>query len=152
MPQIGNLSISHLVIGEYLVEKAQQNKADLGLADVFFGDQALLPRTPALCVEPDAKSGNVNPTRKAEYEITFYLLVYYDKIQDSISNRKGLLALCDALETLYNSDQYLGIDAMSGLVIHNYISRVESGYVAKGQSLMTAARMTWTGKTQRILP
>jgi hypothetical protein len=113
----------------------------LGLQDVWYGDQEMVPRTPAVAVEPGSKARVIAGTsRSTENRLTVYLMVYVAKIQDVQATRKTTDQIAEAIEVHLHNDPTLG-----GLVIFSMVSSVESGYAIRGGTLMRSARMTWEG-------
>jgi len=120
------------------------NKATLGLEDIFYGDQALVPRTPAVAIEPGTKDvGEPNPFRRVDATITVYIIVYHATFGSPQDNRRDADTLAEAIEDLLNN-----ASQMDGLVIHSYVSRVESGYASKNNTIMRSSRLTFTGLTK----
>lgn len=122
----------------------EANKVTLGLQDVWYGDQALVPRTPAVAVEPGTKDVQLNNAfRRPEAEMTVYILVYHATFGSPQDNRRDADLLAEEIEDLLNNQ-----NQMSGLVIHSYVSRVESGYATKNNTMMRSTRLTFTGLTK----
>jgi hypothetical protein len=122
------------------------NKIALGLADVFYGDQALIPRTPSVCVEAgpfDQEANRVGGRLATENTFRDYLLVYVGKVQDVQANYKKSLELAEAIRDLLNLDLQLG-----GLVVHGYVRSIEPGYVRKRDALLKVERILWQGMSQ----
>lgn len=144
------LSTSLVEVCDYMLDKMLDNKANLGLADAFFGDQNTIPTTPIVCIEPQMKTNILNESaaaRKIDIEFRLFFLVYHSLIASPQENRRGADALAEAIETVVHSDRALG-----GLVIHGYCTDVESGYTTKGSTLVRSNRISYFAKSQSILP
>jgi len=144
------LSNSLVEVCDYQFDKMVENKANLVLADVFYGDQNLIPVTPVVCIEPQIKTNTLDESaaaRKISIEFRLFFLVYFAFIQSPQDNRRGADALAEAIETIVHTDRTLG-----GLVIHGYCTDVESGYTTKSNSLIRSNRITYVAKSQIILP
>lgn len=128
----------------------ETNAGTLGIADggIFYGDQARIPVSPAVCVEPNNKSVDLyGAGRMTEVKITLYLLVYHSEIRDISSNREDADTLAEAIATLVNSSA-----TFYGSAIHCYVTDVTSGYSTKSNTTMRATRITWEATTQERLP
>jgi hypothetical protein len=132
---------------EAFVNLFELNKASLGIADVFYGDQALIPRTPAVTVESGPKSRLLTNTGfMTTNTIQIYFMVYFGKVQDVQQNKRAADQLSEAIEDLVHLDKQLG-----GLVVTGYIVEVDPGMAERGKDvLLKANRLTWQGtsKTQ----
>jgi hypothetical protein len=123
------------------------NQEALGLADVFYGDQQQIPRTPAACVEPDKKSRELsgNP-RMTTNNMSAYVLLYVSKLTDPQDNARQALEVGEAVETLLHADPTLG-----GFLVHSYVTSVEPGYRARGNSQFRACRIEFQGFNKTML-
>lgn len=150
MTQIGTLSGSLVEICDFLFNKVVDNKANLGLADVFYGDQDRLPSTPVVCVEPGIKRNLLRQAaggRMLDIVFELTLLSYHSFIQSPQENRRGADALAEAVEAVVHSDRQLG-----GRVIHGYCVDVQSGYVNKSGSLVRSNKISYQATSQFLLP
>lgn len=124
------------------------NKANLGLVDVWYGDQDLLPHTPAACVAPGNKQRQFQgATFRTLNTFETYILVYYGKIQDVQANLHSVTLLADNIETLVHSDLLLGGNVFSVLCTQN-----EPGMISKAGALLMGARMTFESQSKTTLP
>ncbi len=150
MTQVGTLTGSLVEVCDFLFDKMVDNKANLGLADVFFGDQDRLPTTPVVCIEPGIKRNLLRQAAGARmldvvFELT--ILVYHSFITSPQENRRGADALAEAIEAVVHSDRTLG-----NRVIHGYCPEIQSGYTTKSGSLVRANKVSYSAQSQYILP
>jgi hypothetical protein len=139
---------SLVTVSDAIVAKLEEHLEELGLNDVFFGDQDLIPRSPAVCVEPGDKVRDLQgATRRTENVFTIYLLVYHSEVRSPQSNRRDADSLAEAIETLLHGDATLG-----GLVRHCYVIKIESGYSRKSNALMRSSRITFEARNMTMLP
>lgn len=134
------------VIVQAHVDLLNTNKVALGLADVYYGDQAILPRTPSVCVEAgplDQESNRVGGRLATENVFRIYHLIYVGKVQDVQDNYKKSLELAEAIRDLLHVDLQLG-----GLVVFGYVRTIEPGYVRKRDALLKVERILWQGMSQ----
>ncbi len=124
------------------------NMTALGVNAVWYGDQAILPKTPALCVSPGTKKREFQGTTfRTLNTIETYVWVYYGKIQDIQVNLHAATALADSIETLVHSDLTLGHNVIAVLCIQN-----EPGLINKSGSWVMGARMTFESISKTTLP
>jgi hypothetical protein len=138
------------VVANYIYTKLNDptNKANLGLVDVWYGDQDLLPHTPAACVAPGNKQRQFQgATFRTLNTFETYILVYYGKIQDVQANLHSVTLLADNIETLVHSDLLLGGNVFSVLCTQN-----EPGMISKAGALLMGARMTFESQSKTTLP
>lgn len=123
------------------------NANALGLEDVFYGEEELIPRTPAASVDPNEK---VRDLRETGYTVinTFsvFIVVYHAKLQGSGVTRKETLALAEAVETLINADPTLNLGKVGeDRIVNGMCTSVQEGYAQRGKTIMKASRITWEG-------
>lgn len=123
------------------------NAIPLGIEDVWDGDQALLPHTPAACVE----SGPLNKEligmpSYTENTLTVYIMLYHSALKDQQATTREAILYAESIMSLLHVDLSLG-----GLVIHGYVRAIEPGYADKGRSWYRSVRITWTGVSRTQL-
>jgi hypothetical protein len=138
------------VYTNYVFELLDGRKAELGVQDVWFGDDAStkLPRTPAITVEGAPKSREYNGApRRSMNTMDMYVMVYHDKIADVQENARNAMRRAEAVEAVLHEDAQLG-----GLVIDSMVISNEPGTADRGGSLMSASRLTFRARSQTLLP
>lgn len=133
-----------------LVALLEAQAETLGIAEggVFYGDQARLPVSPAVCVEPGLKSATMyGAGRMTELTLTVTVLVYHSEIKSIASNRRDADTLAEAVASLIVKSP-----TFNGLVIHCMVREVESGYSVKDRTTMRSTRLQWTATSQERLP
>jgi hypothetical protein len=132
----------------YTMLNESANKTALGVVDTWYGDQTLLPHTPALCVAPGNKQRTFQgvPLRiQSTFET--YVMVYFAIIQDIQQNLHGATTLADSVELLIHSDIRLGGNVVSCLCVQN-----EPGMITKSGNLVIGARLTFQSISKTNLP
>jgi hypothetical protein len=133
---------------EFTQAKITAAKADLGLADVWRGDQQKLPRYPACCVIAGPKNRELNGMpRKTLVTLEMYVQIYHGAVSDVQLNDTIATTLTEAVETLLHADSTLG-----GLVIDSMVNNIEPGYANKAGTLVRATRLTFLATSQVLLP
>jgi hypothetical protein len=126
----------------------QAQATPLGINVMYYGDQGILDKTPAVCVSPGNKSREFQgASLMTENLIETYVYVYYGKIQDVQANLHAAQALADAIEPVVHADQTLG-----GLTIWVLCQQNEPGMINKMGSLMMGNRMTFQSRSKTRLP
>jgi hypothetical protein len=146
---VTGLTDSLVTVTQGLYDKFVGLRDTLGLTDVFWGDQLLIPRSPCLCIEPGNKSrdmpGGLN--RRTTNTFVVYLILYHSEVRSPQSNRKDADTLAEAIEREVHLDATLG-----GLLTHGYCTRLDSGYATKVQQQYRSARIQFEGNTTTNLP
>ncbi|HVI79822.1 MAG TPA: hypothetical protein VM715_16970 [Candidatus Acidoferrum sp.] len=123
-------------------------KQEAGIAQVLYGDQERIGAVPLVCIEPSAKSRDlVGLPRKTQIDFEVFVLMYFGTLENTQTNRLGADRLAEAVETRLHSNPNC-----DGLVVHSLAVRLDSGAVNKGGSMIRASRLTWTARSQLILP
>jgi hypothetical protein len=144
------LTDSSEVVANYIYDKLNDptNKTALGVIDVWYGDQTLLPHTPALCVYPGSKKREFQgATFRTMNTIETYVMVYFGKIQDVQQNLHLATALAESVETLVHSDLRLGGNVIAVLCTSN-----EPGVINRNGIWITGARLTFESISKTTLP
>lgn len=122
------------------------------LQDVWYGDEALIPRFPTVTVESSNLSSILGGAPyRTDNDIRVVLIVYASKVQPGEITRKEADQLAYAIRSKLHTDRTLG-----GLVIHGFVSSIEYGYAVRRTTgstatLIRAARLTWDGKNKLML-
>lgn len=120
----------------------------LGIAETWYGDQTILPQTPAVCVTPGNKSrAFAGASLMTENTFETYVFVYFGKVQDVQQNLHAAQALADAIEPVVQTDMTLG-----GIVIWTLCTQNEPGIINKQGSLLMGNRMTFQSFSKTRLP
>lgn len=142
------LTDSMVVVSKYIETVLTNANGTLLLADIFYGDQERIPRTPAACVEPGEKRRQLNGMpRKTQVDMTVYIIVYHYRISSLEEVREDNDELAELIETAVHVDAQLG-----GNVVDSMVTSIESGYQVKGKSLFRASRLTIEARSQALLP
>lgn len=154
MPDTQPLSDSSLVIAERWFQILTINKAALGLEDVWFGDQQMVPRTPTLCVEPGLKRRTLFAAQnRTENEIDTYFLIYHSPISEMQDARRETMRVAEAVEHFLHLN-HLRLFAANGttqLTVHGYCTDMDPGYSRKQNTTYNAVQMTWRNLTKTWL-
>lgn len=123
-------------------------KGDGTFNSVWYGDQAMLPVTPAICIVPGAESSVYNGVGGRPVLMTFetFVMVYFGKIQDAQQNKHQSLTLANAIKRFVNIDITLG-----GNVIDCMCSNIDPGVAVRMGALMDATRMTFRSRSKVTL-
>lgn len=153
-----NMTASVLTISKRIYDLLVLDKVTLGLQDVWYGDQQLLPGTPALCVEPGMKrrplDGVPDLTRNA---IDTSILIYHSQLLDATAGgqqkvRQDTIAVAEAVETWLHQNHLQLLDASGDrITIHSWVTEFDPGYAYKNGTLYHAVMMTWSSITKTRL-
>lgn len=112
--------------------------------DVWYGDQNMIPRTPAAAVEPGSKTRAWSGTSsQSENRFSIDVIIFHSRLEDVNLTRKEALEQAEQVEELLHSDLTMG-----GLVIDSLCTAVEPGYAERGNLLLQATSVTWEGRSK----
>lgn len=134
------------VIANFMFDLMVTNQDALGFADVWFGDQGKLPRTPALCIVPGNKARALEgaPLRtRVDYLI--YLMVYHEAVQEVQTQLQETITLAEAVENLLHQDLSFG-----GNLQHSMVTNTEPGFAVRSRTVLRTTRITWEGFTVMV--
>lgn len=142
------LTDSLLDFSTALYDKFVGLKATLGLEDVFKGDQILIPRSPALCVEPAPKTRDLQGAlRRTRNVFETYLIVYHSEIRSPQENLFDAIDLAEQVENYVHLDKTLG-----GIVTHCFCTQVIPSYTRKSGVMFRTCGVLVQGTTTTNLP
>jgi hypothetical protein len=123
-------------------------KATIQVEDVFYGDQELIPRFRALCVEPSEVTrelAGVGAGGQTLNTFTVLMYLYHGPYHNSQQNRQENEHAAALVQTALHDNLDLG-----GTVIHGFVVRGESGAANRG-SLLAVHRLVWQGINKTLL-
>lgn len=142
------LTDSLVTYAQYLYNLLNDNKDELGLELVFYGDQTKLGATPAVCVDPNLKTREISGApRRTAVELSAFIIVYHSKVQDNQTTRVETDKYSETVESFIHQNAQMG-----GLVIHSLVSRMESGYLTRSNVQYRTTRLTVDATSQIQLP
>lgn len=133
---------SLVAVADYL-KNALEAATQLGFEDVFFGDQEMIPRTPAVAVDPSDMQRDLAGVATGGMTLntmTVYVYIYHGPLQSPQITRRECDQLAEAVMEQLHKDLQLG-----GLVIHGYCTSLESGAASRGSVMLRTHRITWQG-------
>lgn len=136
------------VCAQAVHDRILANQAGLGIHSLYYGDQAKIPHTPTVCVEPGSHRSDMNGVGlRGRVANTFevFVLVYSMEINTMTNNLKISDSLAYSVRTLLHSEVQFG-----GIVHQSYVTLMEPGYVQR-PSLIRACRITWQGLSQTFV-
>jgi hypothetical protein len=142
------LTASAEVVATAIKAAIDAHMASLGIEATYYGDQTILPVTPAVCITPGNKSrGFQGASLMTENTFESYVFVYFGKVQDVQQNLHSAQTLADAIEPIVQADMTLG-----GIVIWTICTQNEPGIINKQGSLLMGNRMTFQSYSKTRLP
>jgi len=150
------LSDSTLEVAQRFKSILESVKAEMGLQDVWFGDQLLVPRTPCICVEPGTERRQlqgVPDMTLMQIETGFYL--YHSKVdREQQLSRVECNALAQRIKNYLHVNHirlYSDATQTRQLTIHGFCTLLDPGYSYRQGTLYNAVQMVWTSTTKTSL-
>jgi hypothetical protein len=143
------LTDSLVVVAQAVQAIVVANKTAWGIQDIYYGDQTLIPRSPAVCIETGEKVRELNGApRRVLVTLPVYLLVYHNALMPSSdTQRHDNDLLAETIEAELHNHKDLG-----GIVVHCYCTALEAGYQLKSGTLWQTTRITLEATSQVQLP
>lgn len=118
-------------------------KDDLGIVDVFYGDQVQIPNSPTMCVAPSTVRHELRNTGMMLANThTLDVILYDSRLGDMQDIQMSLDALAETV-----MDELNGLGRFSGRITYGNVDEVQYGYLVKANRLMRADRIIWTAFT-----
>lgn len=127
-------------ITQAVIDLLKDNES-LGLAKVYYGDQAGIPEVPSATVETGSAEREYTQTGlQTTRTIPIIVVIYHGQVGDVQIIKKSLDDLADAVEVALHADNTLG-----GLVINGLVTSIEPGVASVGRAQFHAHRLIWEG-------
>jgi len=146
MSQIGTLARSTFEVCDALYQMLSEAKEELGLEDVWYSPQALIPRYPCIILEPRPRRRRFNATHRWELTFEVSILLYHGKVDSSEVNHRANELQAGLVENFLHADP--NRLTLNGLVVMGFVVNAEPGLVNRGDVMITATRLTWQGESR----
>lgn len=147
-------TISLVAVAKKIETVLIDDMAQLGLEAVFFGDQADIPKSPTVCVEPVDKVKDLQgANRYCLVRFRVGVLLYHSRIQDDQLTREEADTFGEAIEHYLDSyqDGTSPPGTLGGLLIHGFVNTFESGYTVRNNNQFRSVRLTYEGLVKQLL-
>jgi hypothetical protein len=149
------LTGSTLELAERFYEILDLAKAELGIADVWFGDQNIVPRVPAVCVEPGVERRELQGVPDMVLmRIDTGISLYHSKVDrtQQVARRECVLFAENIKRFLHvNHLRIFSADGTRQMTIHGFCTELDPGYAFMQGSRYNAVQMVWTSTTKESL-
>lgn len=148
MTQLGELAVSDYAITQKIYDILEAHKEPLGLEDVWYGPQTLMPNFPCVTVERRPKARAFNGTRRWDLTFSVGITLFHGRVQEAQLTRQENEGHAYQLEKfMMKDDAMLTLD---GMVIFGFITSVEPGLLAQREVMYAATRLIWTGSSREV--
>lgn len=139
------------VLAAYIYDLIVANKYDLGIEDVLYGNNNMVPRNMTVVVTPGRKvrflQGVSAPGGRVKNELTVLIdVITSDVLSGEKDARLATDQLAEAVEKLLHADTTMG-----GLLIHGFVHTWDPGETFINNSMYRMVRMTYTGESRTYL-
>lgn len=133
------------LVTQKIYDIVDANKAALQLRSVFYGDQNLIGKVPAACIEsgPRESSLAVAPSYKVPHVFNVFILIYHAELRSKEVTKKECEEVAEAIEAVINANKNL-----DGLVLQGNVVGIDPGYAVRSGTMFRATRMQWQGTSQ----
>jgi len=140
------LSSDYSIIVQTIVDLLKTDTS-LRLKDVFYGDQELIPRVPAVTVEGGLKRRSYNQTGlQTNVDLSVFITVFHGGVKDKSVLQKDIDERTQLIEAaLHGNPKLTTTSNTGGYVIHSLVVSNEPGFITRGRTVFLASRLTWEG-------
>lgn len=132
------------VIVRYQVDLLRAHQAELGLKEVYYGDQEKIPDFPSVGVEGFPKQRRIIGTHQFEVTLRTGIYLYHGALQASYTTKEEADLLVEAIEDTLHADYTL-----DGLVVFGYVTRTAPGFAMKDVMVRTV-RLEWESTSREL--
>ena len=137
------------LVTQKIYDIIEANKSDLGLQTVFYGDQSLVGKVPAVAVESGPRESGLAgaPSYRVDHIFNVFILIYHAELRNTQVTKKECEEVAEAVENVLNANKNL-----DGLVLQGNVVGLDPGYANRANTIYRASRIHWQGtsKTQII--
>ncbi len=119
-------------------------KVELGLDEVYYGPQDLMPTFPSVYVRSGPLDRTIHATHQWALDLNVIIDLFYGTIQSGEINQYEAEQKADQIATKLHEDDYLG-----GKVIFGFVTRIEPVTVRRNDVMIRTIRITWTGDSRQ---
>lgn len=134
------------------VKNLLAENTDLGFKAVFYGDQELIPKTPAAAVSPANITRDLRGVPfQIQTDFALFIIVYGGQLGDQQGNTLEIDRLTEATSLVIDRDglpPQHGGTRFNDMIIHGNVLTIDYGYAIRSNKLVRANRITWTGLTK----
>jgi hypothetical protein len=124
------------------------SQVSLSIADVWYGEQRKIPRTPTVEIITGQKVRNLaGAPRRSKNSFECFVMVQAGMVQDTQLNLHLAGQLAESIEAILHADPTLG-----GICINSMVVRTEFGVAERSSTQYRAARLTVVGESLTLLP
>lgn len=138
------------VVAKAIFDKLLLNIDTLKLQDVLYGNQLMIPRSPAVVVTPGPKRrdlvGVQGPGGRTHNTLVVYVDVLDSKVDDETTQRLILDQTAETIERKIHEDVTLG-----GIIIHGFFKVWNPGETFIQGGMFRTVRMTFEGQSRTLL-
>lgn len=139
------------VVTQAIIDLLEANSVSLGLKQVFYGDEELIPKYPSVGVDPGPLRRNyTGESLRTDNNFTVYLMVYHGAIRSAQITRKAADVLAETIVDLLHTNVRLG-EGSAQLLIDSLVTVTEPGFAKRGNELLQTTRIQWTGYNKTAL-
>lgn len=155
-----NLTDSLLTTSVRIYDILVANAVGLGLAgptktNVWYGDQSMLPETPAVCIEPGTKTRDLRGVPDmTENNMDVHIFLYHSAVgTEQQQSRRDTVGFAEAIERFLHINHLNMVNSIGEqIIVHGFVRSLDAGYQYKnGSTLYNAVHMVWTGFTKTSL-
>ncbi len=143
-------------VADALVARLESQSVTLGLQDVHYGDQRLLPELPAVCVEPNTQERERTGTgERTRNDLSCWVLVYgtidmSEDDRDAQRTQRTVDVLTDLIAVDLNTYAKHG-STLGGIITEGLCTRVEYGYAVRERTLLRGNRILFLATSTTML-
>lgn len=128
------------VVTQAIVDVLETNKVALGLAEIYYGPQGLIPEFPAAEVSSLPMTREIKNIHQYQLTLRSSVLILFGKIQAVETNTKGSEEKAEAVQDQLHLD-----NTLDGNVLFGYITRIEPGVAIRKATPLRATRLIFEG-------
>jgi hypothetical protein len=134
---------------DYLAERMETYKGDLGLEFIGYGDEQAVPRYPAIVIEGGPADRELHATQQFMVRWNILMWVYHARLSASHATRtKEDLELATRIVANLDHDFTLG-----GNVIFGFVASEAPTPINAGPSIVVVGtRLIWSGEARQSFP
>lgn len=135
---------SIVTIAETMEQYIQSRNDEFGFRKIWYGDDQLIPETPAINIVPLTKRRTLNATgHTTENALELNIVIFHSRLDKPSVTRKECDVLAERLEAVLHENKRL-----DGNVIYGYVRELEPGVATRNNVMMRATRLLWTSLTK----
>ena len=126
---------------EAIVAVVTAGASSLEIANVYYGDEPLIPTFPSVTVEFSSLTREISETQRFTVQVDILLTIYHGMMQEPEVNTRQSQEIAEGVDNLLSVDRKLSTVLGGKDIIFNFVTGMTPGFVSRNRKVIRATRI-----------